>query len=206
MSDIFKQNKLPYRYDSLEPYIDMQTMETHYSKHHAAYVKKLNAAVSDYEILHNKTIEEILSNISIVPDEIEQAVINNGGGHANHTLFWNIMNSQGGGEPTGALANEIHETFGNLDGFKKEFKKAALSRFGSGWAWLVVDENGKLQITSTANQDSPLMNSLTPILGLDVWEHAYYLKYKNKRGEYIDNWWNVVYWDKVAELYEQVLQ
>lgn len=206
MKEIFKQEKLPYRYDSLEPYIDMETMETHFTKHHAGYVKKLNAAVNDYEELHNKTIEGILSDISIVPDEIEQAVINNGGGHANHTLFWNIMNSQGGDEPTGKLANDIKETFGSFEGFKEDFEKAAASRFGSGWAWLVIDENGKLQITATANQDSPLMNSLTPILGLDVWEHAYYLKYKNKRDEYINNWWNVVYWDKVGKLYEQALQ
>jgi Fe-Mn family superoxide dismutase len=181
-------------------------MEIHHSKHHAGYVKKVNTAIEPFEELHNKTIEEILSDISIVPEEIELAVINNGGGHANHSLFWEIMSPDGGGEPTGPIEKEITEQFGDFDGFKEDFKEKALGRFGSGWAWLTVDEVGKLQITSTANQDSPLLQSLKPVLGLDVWEHAYYLNYQNKRGDYVDAWWNVVDWDKVNGFYQEALK
>ena len=205
MADVFKLPELPYSYDALEPHIDAKTMEIHHSKHHATYVKKLNEAIADYSELHNKTIEEILSDVSMVPEDIMQAVINHGGGHANHSLFWELMSPDGGGEPSGKAAEMIGAQFGTFDGFKADFKKAAVGRFGSGWAWLVVDENGKLSIISTANQDSPLMQSLKPVLGLDVWEHAYYLKHQNKRDEYIDGWWNVVNWKKVNELLEAAL-
>lgn len=205
MVDVFKLPELSYTYDSLEPNIDAKTMEIHHSKHHATYVKKLNEAVADFPELHNKSIEEILTDISMVPESIMQAVINHGGGHANHSLFWELISPAGGGEPTGRAAEEIKAQFGSFDGFKEDFKKAALGRFGSGWAWLVVDENGKLSIISTANQDSPLMQSLMPILGLDVWEHAYYLKHQSKRDEYVDGWWNVVNWEKVNELLDSAL-
>jgi Fe-Mn family superoxide dismutase len=200
MPDVFKLPDLPYSYDALEPHIDAKTMEIHHSKHHAAYVKNLNAAIADYPELHNKTINEILLDISMVPEDQMQAVINHGGGHANHSLFWELMSPNGGGEPTGRIADEIAKQFGSFEGFKADFKKAAMGRFGSGWTWLVADENGKLSITSTANQDSPLMQSLMPVLGLDVWEHAYYLKHQNKRDEYVDGWWSVVNWKKVNEL------
>jgi len=204
MADVFKLPELPYSYDALEPHIDAKTMEIHHSKHHATYVKKLNEAIADYSELHNKTIEEILSDVSMVPEDIMQAVINHGGGHANHSLFWELMSPDGGGEPSGKAAEMIGAQFGTFDGFKADFKKAAVGRFGSGWAWLVVDENGKLSIISTANQDSPLMQSLKPVLGLDVWEHAYYLKHQNKRDEYIDGWWNVVNWAEVDTLFGQI--
>ena len=205
MADVFKLPELPYSYDALEPHIDAKTMEIHHSKHHATYVKKLNEAIADYSELHNKTIEEILSDVSMVPEDIMQAVINHGGGHANHSLFWELMSPDGGGEPSGKAAEMIGAQFGTFDGFKADFKKAAVGRFGSGWAWLVVDENGKLSIISTANQDSPLMQSLKPVLGLDVWEHAYYLRHQNKRDEYVDGLWNVVNWKKVNELLEAAL-
>ncbi len=206
MKDIFKLPELPYEYKDLEPHIDAETMETHHSKHHAGYVKKLNAAIADFEELHDKEIEEILSNISIVPDEMEQAVINNGGGHANHKFFWEIMTPEGGDDPIGELADEITKEFGSFYTFKELFKEAALTQFGSGWAWLVVDENGKLSIISTLNQDSPLSMSLKPIINLDVWEHAYYLKYKNLRADYVDAWWNVVNWEKANENYVKAIE
>lgn len=204
MLEIFKQEKLPYRYDALEPYIDMQTMEIHYTKHHAGYVKKLNNAVKDHKKLHNKTIKEILSNIDMVPEEIKQDVINSGGGHYNHTLFWNVMGTDTLDKPSGKLLDQIDSKFDNLEKFKEEFKNTATSRFGSGWAWLVVDKNSNLKIMSTKNQDNPITIGLEPILGLDVWEHAYYLKYQNKRADYIDAWWNVVNWDKVSENYNKI--
>lgn len=187
---------LPYAFDALEPYIDEETMHLHHDKHHNTYVTNLNAAIEKHPELGEKTIEELLSDMDAVPTDIKTAVRNNGGGHANHSFFWKIMAPNAGGEPTGAIKEAIDEAFGDFATFKEEFKKAAAGRFGSGWAWLVM-ENGKLAITSTANQDSPLMEGKTPILGLDVWEHAYYLKYKNVRPDYIEDFWNVVNWEEV---------
>lgn len=193
---------LPYDFAALEPYIDEQTMRLHHGKHHAAYVNNLNNALTNYPELAAKTIEDLLAKIDVVPADIRQTVINNGGGHANHALFWTIMapsGKGGGGEPDGKLAEAIQSTFGGFAKLKEILNKAATTRFGSGWAWLVLDDKGKLQVYSTANQDSPLMQGHTPILGLDVWEHAYYLKYQNRRPEYIDAWWNVVKWPAVTE-------
>lgn len=187
---------LPYAFDALEPYIDEETMHLHHDKHHNTYVTNLNAAIEKHPELGEKTIEELLSDMDAVPTDIKTAVRNNGGGHANHSFFWKIMAPNAGGEPTGAIKEAIDEAFGDFATFKEEFKKAAAGRFGSGWAWLVM-ENGKLAITSTVNQDSPLMEGKTPILGLDVWEHAYYLKYKNVRPDYIEAFWNVVNWEEV---------
>ena len=192
---------LPYAYDALEPYIDEETMHLHHDKHHNTYVTNLNAAIEKYPELGEKTIEELLSDMDAIPTDIKTAVRNNGGGHANHSFFWEIMAPNAGGEPTGEIKEEINEAFGDFSSFKEEFKKAAAGRFGSGWAWLVM-ENGKLAITSTANQDSPLMEGKTPILGLDVWEHAYYLKYKNVRPDYIAAFWNVINWDEVNKRFE----
>ena len=194
---------LPYPYNALEPYIDEQTMNIHHTKHHQAYVNNLNAALQNNPELQNQPIEQLMRNINQVPESIRQAVINNGGGHANHSLFWTIMGPNKGGEPTGALADEIKQDFGSFDSFKDEFTKAASGRFGSGWAWLVETPQGKLQITSTPNQNSPLMEGNTPLLGLDVWEHAYYLKYQNRRPEYINAWWNLVDWNAVGQRYQQ---
>ncbi|WP_288647823.1 superoxide dismutase [uncultured Enterococcus sp.] len=193
--------ELPYAYDALEPYIDEETMHLHHDKHHNTYVTNLNAAIEKYPELGEKTVEELLSDMDAVPTDIKTAVRNNGGGHANHSFFWEIMAPNAGGEPTGAIKEAINEAFGDFSSFKEEFKKAAAGRFGSGWAWLVM-ENGKLAITSTANQDSPLMEGKTPILGLDVWEHAYYLKYKNVRPDYIAAFWNVINWDEVNKRFE----
>ncbi|MBE6171269.1 MULTISPECIES: superoxide dismutase [Enterococcus] len=187
---------LPYAFDALEPYIDEETMHLHHDKHHNTYVTNLNAAIEKYPELGEKSIEELLSDMDAIPSDIQTAVRNNGGGHANHSFFWKIMAPNAGGEPTGAIKDAINETFGDFATFKEEFKKAAAGRFGSGWAWLVL-EDGKLAITSTANQDSPLMEGKKPVLGLDVWEHAYYLKYKNVRPDYIEAFWNVVNWDEV---------
>ncbi|HFD3557957.1 TPA: superoxide dismutase [Enterococcus faecium] len=192
---------LPYAYDALEPYIDEETMHLHHDKHHNTYVTNLNAAIEKYPELGEKTIEELLSDMDAIPTDIKTAVRNNGGGHANHSFFWEIMAPNAGGEPTGEIKEAINEAFGDFSSFKEEFKKAAAGRFGSGWAWLVM-ENGKLAITSTANQDSPLMEGKTPILGLDVWEHAYYLKYKNVRPDYIAAFWNVISWDEVNKRFE----
>lgn len=192
---------LPYAYDALEPYIDEETMHLHHDKHHNTYVTNLNAAIEKYPELGEKTIEELLSDMDAIPTDIKTAVRNNGGGHANHSFFWEIMAPNAGGEPTGEIKEAINEAFGDFSSFKEEFKKAAAGRFGSGWAWLVM-ENGKLAITSTANQDSPLMEGKTPILGLDVWEHAYYLKYKNVRPDYIAAFWNVIKWDEVNKRFE----
>ena len=194
---------LPYAYDALEPYIDEETMHLHHDKHHNTYVTNLNAAIEKYPELGEKTVEELLSDMDAVPTDIKTAVRNNGGGHANHSFFWEIMAPNAGGEPTGAIKEAINEAFGDFSSFKEEFKKAAAGRFGSGWAWLVM-ENGKLAITSTANQDSPLMEGKTPILGLDVWEHAYYLKYKNVRPDYIAAFWNVINWDEVNKRLKQL--
>ncbi|PJF44138.1 MAG: superoxide dismutase [Phototrophicales bacterium] len=194
----FELPPLPYAYDALEPHIDARTMEIHHDKHHAGYVSKLNSAIAGTE-WESKSIDEILRNINSVPEDIRVAVQNNGGGHANHSLFWEIMGPNGGGSPSGALAEAINAAFGSFDAFKEKFSNAAASRFGSGWAWLVVDDAGNLAVYSTANQDSPYMQGHTPILGLDVWEHAYYLNYQNRRPDYIAAFWNVVNWDAVAE-------
>jgi len=190
---------LPYDYSALEPNIDTQTMQIHHDKHHAAYVNNLNAALEGQPALQNASIEEILGNINDVPDSIRQAVINNGGGHANHSMFWEIMGPNGGGDPGGALAQAINKAFGDFNSFKQKVNDAGVKRFGSGWAWLVADQGGNLQVISTANQDSPYMQGLTPILGVDVWEHAYYLKYQNRRPDYLNAWWSTVNWEVVAK-------
>jgi Fe-Mn family superoxide dismutase len=187
---------LPYDYNALEPHIDEQTMRIHHDKHHAAYVTNLNAALEKHPNLQNKSIEDLLKGINSVPEEIRTAVRNNGGGHANHTMFWEIMGPKGGGAPTGAIGEAITSTFGGFDSFKEQMNKAGASRFGSGWAWL-VDAGGKLSVESSANQDSPIMEGKKPIIGIDVWEHAYYLKYQNKRPDYLAAWWNVINWDAV---------
>jgi Fe-Mn family superoxide dismutase len=191
---------LPYDFAALEPHIDKQTMEIHHGKHHQAYVTNLNAALDKHPDLHKKTLDDLLKNLSSVPEEIRAAVRNNGGGHWNHSLFWQIMGPKAGGEPTGALAAAIKSAFGDFATFKTQFKQAGVGRFGSGWAWLIND-GGKLSIASTPNQDNPLMEGKTALMGIDVWEHAYYLKYQNRRPDYIDAWWNVVNWAAVAERY-----
>jgi Fe-Mn family superoxide dismutase len=195
---MFKLPDLPYSHDALEPYIDAKTMEIHHGKHHGTYVDKLNGAVEGTEFA-DKTIEEILKNINDLPEDIRQAVRNNGGGHYNHSLFWQWMSPDGGGSPEGELGNIVSKVFGSFEQFKDEFAKAATGRFGSGWAWLVQNEDGNIEVTSTANQDSPISSGQKPLLGLDVWEHAYYLKYQNKRPDYIEAWWNVVNWDSVEK-------
>jgi Fe-Mn family superoxide dismutase len=194
---------LPYDYNALEPHIDEQTMHLHHDKHHAAYVNNLNAALEKHPELQGKSAEELISNLSAVPEDIRTAVRNNGGGHVNHTMFWQIMGPNGGGAPTGALADAINAKFGSFDEFKKQFNDAGAKRFGSGWVWLIKDGGGGLQIVSTANQDNPLSEGHTPILGNDVWEHAYYLKYQNLRPKYLEAWWNVVNWDEVAKRFTQ---
>jgi len=188
---------LPYDFAALEPHIDAQTMQIHHDKHHNAYVTNLNAALEKYPDLQSKSIEDLLRDISKVPEDIRTAVRNNGGGHMNHTMFWQIMGPKGGGAPTGALGDAIKSTFGSFDSFKEQFTKAGVTRFGSGWAWL-IDNGGKLAIESTANQDQPIMEGKKAILGLDVWEHAYYLKYQNRRPDYIAAWWNTVNWSEVS--------
>ncbi len=187
---------LPYDYNALEPHIDEQTMRIHHDKHHAAYVTKLNEALEKHADLQSKSIEKLLAGINSIPDEIRTAVRNNGGGHANHTMFWEIMGPKGGGAPTGAIGDAITSTFGGFDSFKEQMNKAGATRFGSGWAWL-VESGGKLVVESSANQDSPIMEGKKPIIGIDVWEHAYYLKYQNKRPDYLAAWWNVINWDAV---------
>lgn len=190
---------LPYDYNALEPHIDAKTMEIHHSKHHGGYVSKLNAALENNPELQDKSIEALLSDLNSLPESIRTAVRNNGGGHANHSLFWPCMSPGGGGKPSGELASAIDSAFGSFDSFKEQFANAAATRFGSGWAWLCVDSGGSLKVTSTPNQDSPISEGLKPILGLDVWEHAYYLNYQNKRPDYINAWWNVVNWEQVAK-------
>ena len=193
---------LPYAHDALEPYIDARTMEIHHGKHHNAYVTKLNEALDKHSELHSRTVEDLLSNIEAIPESIRTAVRNNGGGHANHTLFWQIMSPTGAGKPRGPLAAAIDDAFGDFGEFQRTFTTAGATRFGSGWAWLVAT-SGALEVYSTANQDSPLMEGKIPILGCDVWEHAYYLNYQNRRPDYIAAWWNVVNWDAVAHRYAE---
>ena len=194
----YKLPELPYAYDALEPHFDKETMNIHHTKHHNTYVTNLNNALEGNEELLSKSVEELIANLDAVPEAARTAVRNNGGGHANHSLFWELLSPNGGGNPTGALAEAIDAKFGSFDAFKEEFAKAGATRFGSGWAWL-VSNNGELEITSTPNQDSPIMEGKTPLLGLDVWEHAYYLNYQNRRPDYIAAFWNVVNWDEVAK-------
>ncbi|HET7513048.1 MAG TPA: superoxide dismutase [Chthoniobacterales bacterium] len=199
--------KLPYPNDALEPHIDAKTMEIHHDKHHAAYVSNVNKAIEGKPNLEGKSIEELIGNLNDVPEEIRTAVRNNGGGHANHSFFWQIMGPNGGGEPKGKLADDIKASFGSFDAFKEKFAAAGVGRFGSGWAWLVKNKGGGLEICSTANQDSPLMGKAvagcegTPVLGVDVWEHAYYLHYQNRRPDYLKAWWNTINWDEVSRRY-----
>jgi Fe-Mn family superoxide dismutase len=200
----FELPNLPYAYDALEPYVDAQTMQIHHSKHHAAYVNNLNAALEKQPALVGKSLEELLGDLNAVPENARIAVRNHGGGTLNHSLFWVFMSPKGGGEPKGALAKAIEAAFGNYTTFKENFEKAANTRFGSGWAWLSVKQDGGLVVTSTANQDSPLSEGLKPILCIDVWEHAYYLKYQNRRPEYVSNWWNVVNWEEVARRFDSL--
>ena len=196
---------LAYAYDALEPHIDALTMEIHHSRHHQTYITNLNAALAELPELAALPVDELLARFDSLPVSVQGAVRNHGGGHANHSLFWQVMSPQGGGEPGGELAEAITRDLGGLDAFKQAFTQAALSRFGSGWAWLVVDKAGRLQVVSSANQDSPLMEGLVPVLGLDVWEHAYYLKYQNKRPDYIAAFYQVIDWAEVARRYRQVL-
>jgi superoxide dismutase, Fe-Mn family len=193
----FTLPKLPYAYDALEPHIDAKTMEIHHTKHHQAYVNNLNAAIEKAPELQGKSLDDLMKGINSVPESVRTAVRNNGGGHWNHSMFWELMGPKSGGEPTGKLADAIKASFGEFTKFKEQFAAAAAGRFGSGWAWLISD-GGKLSITSTPNQDNPLMDGKKAILGLDVWEHAYYLKYQNRRPDYVSAWWNVVNWSKVA--------
>ncbi len=197
---------LPYAFDALEPSIDARTMQIHHGRHHAAYTNNTVAAVNEHPELLGHTLEQLIADISALPRAIQTTIRNNGGGHWNHDLFWEIMSPRGGGEPSGKLADAIAEEWGDFESFKAAFKQAGMTRFGSGWAWLITDGAGRLKITSTPNQDNPLMRHIvdelgTPILGLDVWEHAYYLHYQNRRGDYIDAWWDVVHWDHVDSLY-----
>lgn len=198
----FTLPELPYATDALEPHIDQKTMEIHHGKHHQGYVNNLNAALEKHEDLAGKSITELLSALDALPADIQTAVRNNGGGHANHSLFWQVMKKKGGGKPSGALAEAIDETFGSFDKFKDEFSAAAKTRFGSGWAWLVLNRKGELEVTSTPNQDNPISDGKFPILGLDVWEHAYYLNYQNRRPDYVEAFFNVVNWDKVEDLFD----
>src|SRR5579885_1377213 len=196
---------IPYAYNALEPYIDEETMHLHHDKHAQAYVNNLNAAIQNAPEFGNIDIEDLMRRINDVPENIRIAVRNNGGGHANHSMFWKIMTPNGGGNPTGPIAEAINQAFGSFDAFKAALNDAGLKRFGSGWTWLVADQNGKLSVISTANQDSPLMDGFYPIMGNDVWEHAYYLKYKNMRGDYLNAWWNVVNWDEINRRYQKAL-
>lgn len=203
---MFTLPELPYAYTALEPAIDAKTMEIHHTKHHQTYVDKLNAALTNHPDLLKMDVEELLRSIDTVPAEVKTAVQNHGGGHANHSLFWTILSPSGAGEPDGKLLTAIEKTFGNVDAFKTKFTESATGRFGSGWAWLVVNQDRSVEIISTANQDSPLMNKQTPILGLDVWEHAYYLNYQNRRPEYIEAFWGLVNWAEVERRYLHAIQ
>ncbi|MBS4199676.1 superoxide dismutase SodA [Bacillus sp. FJAT-49732] len=193
--------QLPYGYDALEPHIDKETMNIHHTKHHNTYVTNLNNALEGHADLASKSVEDLIADLDSVPESIRTAVRNNGGGHANHSLFWKLLSPNGGGEPTGSIAEAINSKFGSFDKFKEQFQAAGAGRFGSGWAWLALN-NGEVEIMSTPNQDSPVMEGKTPLLGLDVWEHAYYLKYQNRRPDYMSAFWNVVNWDEVQKLYD----
>ncbi|MFC0522596.1 superoxide dismutase [Pontibacillus salicampi] len=199
----FELPELPYAYDALEPHIDKETMNIHHTKHHNGYVTKLNGALEGHADLQDKSLEQLIGNLDAVPENIRTAVRRNGGGHANHSLFWTIMSPNGGGEPSGELAQKISEKFGSFDQFKETFTNTALGRFGSGWAWLVVNNNGELEVMDTLNQDSPIMEGKTPIFGIDVWEHAYYLNYQNRRPDYVNAFFNVVNWDEVERRYSE---
>lgn len=194
--------QLPYSFDALEPTIDARTMEIHYTKHHQAYVDNLNKALADFPEMAEKPLPELLTDLEKVPEKIRMAVRNHGGGHYNHSLFWRVMGKNAGGEPGGKLAEEIKKEFGDFAKFAEQFNAAAMGRFGSGWAWLCIDKAGKLEICSTPNQDNPLTEGKKPLLGLDIWEHAYYLKYQNRRKDYVETWWNVVNWTEVAKNFE----
>jgi Fe-Mn family superoxide dismutase len=199
----FEVPPLPYAYEALEPTIDSETMHLHHDKHHQAYVTNLNNALQNHPELQNKSAEDLISDLNSVPEDIRTAVRNNGGGHVNHTMFWQIMGPNGGGEPTGPIADAINQAFGSFDAFKQQFNDAGVKRFGSGWVWLCRSGDGGLHIETTANQDNPMSEGHTPILGNDVWEHAYYLKYQNRRPEYLGAWWNVVNWDEVNKRFQQ---
>jgi Fe-Mn family superoxide dismutase len=198
----YKLPELDYAYDALEPHIDRATMEIHHTRHHQAYIDNLNKALEGYKEYQDMNIWELIKELNNLPEEIRTAVRNNGGGHLNHKMFWKLMSPNGGGKPLGEVAKKIDEDLGGFDKFKEEFKKAALGRFGSGWAWLVVNEEGKFEIMSTANQDNPISEGKKPLLGIDVWEHAYYLKYQNRRAEWIKAWWNIVNWEIVEKRFE----
>ncbi len=196
---------LPYDYAALEPFIDAQTMKIHHDLHHGAYVKNLNAALEKFPELADKSAIELITDLSAVPEAIRGAVRNNGGGHVNHSMFWSIMQPNGGGAPTGAIGDAITSTFGSFDAFKEKFNEAGVKQFGSGWAWLAASKGGALQVVSTPNQDNPISQGLHPVMGNDVWEHAYYLKYQNRRAEYLGAWWNVINWDEVNARYAKSL-
>ena len=196
---MFTLPDLPYDFNALEPYIDARTMEIHHGKHHQAYIDNLNKALENAPALQGKTLEEIVSDLNSAPEEVRTAIRNHGGGHYNHSLFWRVMTGNGGGQPEGELLEKINSSFGGFDQFKEKFAQAAITRFGSGWGWLSVDSSGGLAVHSTANQDTPLMEGFKPILGIDVWEHAYYLLYQNRRPDYVSNFWNVISWEQVAE-------
>ncbi|GAP98585.1 superoxide dismutase [Leptolyngbya sp. NIES-2104] len=201
----FELKPLPYAYDALEPYIDATTMQIHHDKHHAAYVNNLNAAIEKYSDLQSKSVEELVTSLDQLPEDVRTAVRNNAGGHVNHTMFWEIMGSNGSGEPNGAIAEAINNSFGSFDAFKQQFNDAGTKRFGSGWVWLVRANQGDLKVVSTPNQDSPLTEGHTPIMGNDVWEHAYYLKYQNRRPEYLNAWWNVLNWEEINRRFDAAM-
>jgi len=201
---LHKLHELPFSFDALEPYIDAKTMEIHYQKHHGGYVTKLNAALEAYPQFQNKSVEELLTDMSMLPEAIRTAVRNNGGGHLNHSIFWSILKKNRGSGPKHDLSDAMNRSFGSFEQFKDEFFKTAMGRFGSGWAWLVIDDDERLTVLSTPNQDTPLSEGKRIVLGLDVWEHAYYLNYQNRRNDYVDAWWNVVDWEAVAGRYDQL--
>jgi Fe-Mn family superoxide dismutase len=206
MTETFELPDLPYDYDALEPHIDERTMRIHHDKHHAGYTRKLNNAVEGHDDLQARSAVELLRNLNKVPDGVRTAVRQNGGGYVNHSLFWKVMSPNGGGKPDGELADRLQKEFGSFKGFKQRFNEEATGRFGSGWAWLVVDANGELSVYNTLNQNSPYLYGDTPVLGLDVWEHAYYLNYQNERGTYVKKFWNVVNWEHVQNRYKQAME